>query len=92
MLCAYFNLKVGSVGDNHAKPLGLCHGNNIVHPQWRCAYVVSATTNILEPSGSHDMKLKYRIIFWPIFGLCPAKLGRKTPPDGSGSKNGVERI
>ncbi len=38
-----------------------------------------------------DRKLKYKLKFWSVLGRFPAKLGPRTPPDGSGSKNGAER-
>ncbi len=38
-----------------------------------------------------NRKLKYKSKFWSVLGRFPAKLGPKTPPDGSGSENGAER-
>ncbi len=37
-----------------------------------------------------NKKIKYRLKCWSVFGRFPAKLGPRTPPDGSGSKNGAE--
>ncbi len=38
-----------------------------------------------------NKKLKYRLKRWSVFSRFPANLGPKTPPDGSGSKDGAER-
>ncbi len=45
--------------------------------------------NLILGSG-HNNKLKFRFSLWPIFGHVPAKLGLKTLPDGSGSKDGAD--
>ncbi len=38
-----------------------------------------------------NRKLKYKLKCWSVFGRFPAKLGPRTPSDGSGSKKGAER-
>ncbi len=49
-----------------------------------------AIPNTFRTSGL-NRKLKYRLKCWWLFGRFPAKLGPKTPLNGSGSKNGAER-
>ena len=38
-----------------------------------------------------NRKLISRLKFWSVLIRFPAKHGPRTPPDGSGSKNGAER-
>ncbi len=44
-----------------------------------------------NPTSCLNRKLKYRLKFASVFDLFPAKLCPRSPPDGSGSKNGAER-
>ncbi len=46
---------------------------------------------VAQLTSGLDRKLKSRLKFWSVLGRFPAQLGPKTPPDGSGSKNGAER-
>ena len=43
-----------------------------------------------ELTSGLNRKLKSRLKFWSVFGRFPAKLGPRTPLNGSGLKNGAE--